>query len=151
MLAALKKLFEECAKGASAAEKTQHAEKLAALVLLIQTGRADHHLDDIELEKVVELAREHFNLGDQCHNELVDIAMKEAEDSTSLYEYTSLINEAFTPQQKFKLIFDMWQVAFADGHIDRYEEHLIRKIADLIYVPHTQFIEAKHLAGSASS
>jgi len=149
MLAALKKLFEDCAKNANAAEKTQHAEKLAALVLLIQTGRADHHLDDIEMQKVIQLARDHFSLGDQCHNQLVELALKEAEDSTSLYQYTSLINEAFTPQQKFKLILDMWQVAFADGLIDRYEEHLIRKIADLIYVPHAQFIEAKHMADPA--
>ena len=146
MLAALRKLFEDCSKAPSANEKTNQAEQLSALVLLIQTAKADQNLDDNELSQVISLARKHFSLDGQCHNELVELALKEAEDATSLYEYTSLINEAFTPQQKFNLILGMWQVAYADGHIDRYEEHLIRKVADLIYVPHVQFIEAKHLA-----
>jgi len=62
----------------------------------------------------------------------------------SLYQFTGLINQHFTPEQKVRVVEMLWQVAYADGHLDPYEEALVRKIADLIHVPHRQFIQAKH-------
>ncbi|MDX1811364.1 MAG: TerB family tellurite resistance protein, partial [Gammaproteobacteria bacterium] len=60
------------------------------------------------------------------------------------YEFTSLINNGFSPEEKVKIIELMWQVAYSDKELEKYEEALVRKIADLLYVPHTAFIAAKH-------
>ncbi|MGD8559291.1 MAG: TerB family tellurite resistance protein, partial [Gammaproteobacteria bacterium] len=65
-------------------------------------------------------------------------------NATCYYEFTSLINDEFTPADKAQIIELMWQVAYADDELEKYEEALVRKIADLLYVPHTQFIAAKH-------
>jgi uncharacterized tellurite resistance protein B-like protein len=42
-----------------------------------------------------------------------------------------------------KLVENMWRVAFSDQKLDKYEEALIRKVADLIYVSHQDFIKTK--------
>ncbi|WP_197476224.1 TerB family tellurite resistance protein, partial [Oleiphilus sp. HI0043] len=63
-------------------------------------------------------------------------------------EHTDLINKKFDSDSKYRLILAMWKIAYADSDIDRYEEHLIRKVSDLIYIPHTLFIKAKHEASN---
>jgi len=95
---------------------------------------------------VAELKQVRFNDGSdriQTLQELLALAKDTAVHATSLYEFTSLINDYFDEQEKFQVIKAMWQVAFADGRIDRYEEHIIRRAADLLYVEHHRFIEAK--------
>ncbi len=121
--------------------------RLAAISLLIQVAKADHALSGQEESKLVELVNSHFNQSQQLeHDELIALAMTKSDASTSLYEFTSLINEHYDMSQKFQLITLMWKVAFSDSVIDTYEEHLIRRVADLIYLPHMKFIEAKHIA-----
>lgn len=146
MIATIKKWFEQ-SSSASSNQADDKAIYLAALALLIETAKADSQLDEAELQTVLDLAKSEFKVANEDHAELVELAKDSANSATSLYEFTSIINETFDDEQKFKLILGMWKVAFADGQIDRYEEHLIRKVAELIYIPHVRFIEAKHIAG----
>ena len=74
----------------------------------------------------------------------------QVDESTSLYEFTRVINDHYTPQQKQQLIYAMWTVAYADGDIDKYEEHLIRQVAELTYVAHEDYIRAKLRARDSS-
>jgi uncharacterized tellurite resistance protein B-like protein len=74
------------------------------------------------------------------------LAEEEAREATSLYQFTSLMNEHFDHREKVLMILNMWEVAYADGRIDRYEEHLIRKVADLLYLSHKDFITSKQQA-----
>ena len=69
------------------------------------------------------------------------------EEAVSLYEFTNRLNDELTPEDKTGIVEMLWRVAFADGRIDKYEEHLVRKAADLLYVPHRRFIRAKLKAG----
>ena len=85
-----------------------------------------------------------FGLSGDETRELTELADQEATEAASLYQFTGLINEHFTPEQKVSVVEMLWQVAYADGSLDPYEEALVRKIADLIYVPHREFIQAKH-------
>tara|TARA_B100001063_G_C16463315_1_gene404182 strand:+ start:138 stop:587 length:450 start_codon:yes stop_codon:yes gene_type:complete len=126
---------------------SEEAIRLAAISLLVQVAKADHSLSEQEESKLVELVNAHFNESKQLeHDELIDLAMAKSDASTSLYEFTSLINENYSMSQKFQLITLMWQIAFSDNVIDSYEEHLIRRVADLVYLPHVKFMEAKHIA-----
>ncbi len=109
----------------------------------MEISRADREIDDDERDAVIRAVQKVFELDESETQTLVELAEEEAENATSLYEFTRLINDNFDHEQKQHVIEMLWQVAFADGHADEYEVHLIRRIADLIHVPHKGFIRAK--------
>lgn len=142
MLDYLKQLFKE--DQADVIEQlSDDSVHQASLALLVSCANADHSLDVRELDTIRMIASKHFDLNVAQTEALIERASDQTEASTSLYEFTSLINAHFDAAQKFQLISDLWRIAWADGRIDRYEEHLIRRIADLVYVEHARFIEAK--------
>ena len=118
--------------------------KVATVALLLETARADFHVRDEELASVAHHAQKFFNLDAAETNELVSLAEQESQNATCYYEFTSLINSKFTPEEKVSIIEFMWRIAYADKVLEKYEEALVRKIADLLYVPHSAFIAAKH-------
>ena len=72
-----------------------------------------------------------------------ELAKQKSDESTSLYEFTREINDKYEYDEKVKLIEDLWRIAYSDGQLDKYEDYVIRKIADLIYVTHSDFIKSK--------
>lgn len=120
--------------------------RIATVALLLETARADFDVRDEELQAVARHAQGFFKLDRDATDELVALAEQESRNATSYYEFTSLINQEFAPEDKVHIVELMWQVAYADKELEKYEEALVRKIADLLYVPHTQFIAAKHRA-----
>lgn len=148
MLNAISQFFEN---HFSAQEDTPQAHtedqlQLASAALLIEVCRADRKFDDSETETLLAVLKSRFDLSGEKLAELMSLAEQEANDATSLYQFTSLMNENFEYPEKVQLILNMWEVAFADGKIDRYEEHLIRKVADLLYLSHKDFILGKQQA-----
>lgn len=139
MLKALKALFDRSGDD----HPTPHGVEVAAAALLIELGRADYERDPEEQKAIIEAIRQGSGLEDAELEALVASAQESAERSTSVYEFTSLINAQYSMEEKFALIEALWRVAAADGDIHRYEDHLIRRIADLLYVPHSDFIRAK--------
>ena len=118
--------------------------RLASAALLIEVATIDQYFDDTEFKKLQLLLTQTFSLTEGEVNELVKLAEKEASESTSLYQFTQLINRHCDDQQKYQLTCNLWQMAYADGVLDKYEEHIIRRITDLIHVSHSDFIRAKH-------
>jgi uncharacterized tellurite resistance protein B-like protein len=141
MIRLLKSLFAELPQQSE--ESSNHNVRLAAAALLIETARADFTESAVELSKLTQLLTTALELQAAQVKQLVDAAQERVEDATSLYEFTRVINEHCTPERKLQLISAMWAVAYADGDIDKYEEHLIRNVADLIYVPHSSYIQCK--------
>jgi len=125
---------------------TAHRLQLASAALMIELCKSDQSIDDTETDALVDILKIRFDLDENQLSELMLMAEQEARDSTSLYQFTSLMNENFEYSEKVILIGNMWEVAVADGKIDRYEEHLIRKVADLLYLSHLDFIKTKKLA-----
>ena len=117
---------------------------LATCVLLIEVSKSDDKFDEAENNKIISILKNKFNLDDSQVNILLEIADNKNQEMISLYDWTSKINEVYKYNEKKALIRELWDVAFADGRIDKYEDHTIRKIADLIYVKHEDFIKAKH-------
>jgi uncharacterized tellurite resistance protein B-like protein len=147
MIDSIKRFFDAnlatVGKASSPAEQ-EHAYRLAGAALLIEMTRADHDVKGIERDAVAKAVRRAFELDASETDELVTLAEREADSATSLYEFTRLINDNFDDAQKEHFVELLWQVALADGEIDKYEEHLVRKVADLIHVPHSAYIRAKH-------
>ncbi len=115
----------------------------ACVALLLETSMADEILDESELMALKNTLQKDFQINEDEIDELIDLAKENVEDSTSLYEFTRDINDNFDSAERVKLIESMWKIAYADGNIDKYEEHIIRKVSNLIYVAHSDFIKAK--------
>lgn len=149
MLQALAQLFRpspDDSRAALAGEERKRACRVAGAALLVEMSRADHEVTEVE-RGVIESALGHvFELGPAAAARLYREAERHADDATSLYEFTRLINDHFEPAEKENLVELLWFVAFADGELDKYEEHLVRRVADLIHVSHGVFIRAKHRA-----
>ena len=115
----------------------------ACVALLLETSMADEILDESELMALKNTLQKDFQINEDEIDELIDLAKENVEDSTSLYEFTRDINDNLDAAERVKLIESMWKIAYADGNIDKYEEHIIRKVSNLIYVAHSDFIKAK--------
>ena len=122
----------------------QQLSQLAATALLIELCRADNSVDAVEIAEVISIAQSTFKLSEQAAEKLLEDAQQKNNEATSLFEFTEIINNYFDKAAKYQLIKNIWQVAYADKKIDQHEDHLIRKVADLIYVGHGDFIRAKH-------
>lgn len=146
MIKVLKSLFEPAR--VQSEESRQKSLRLAAAALLVETARADFSLNAVELAKMKQLVASALKLGEDEVQGLVAAAQESVEDATSLYDFTKVINEHCNPEQKLQLVGAMWAVAYADGDADKYEEHLIRNVADLLYVPHSNYIQCKLAARS---
>lgn len=124
---------------------TDHQKQLAVAALLVEIAMADYHFSDIEANKLHQLLIQKFSLTTNEISELVDLAKTESNHATSLHQFTQIVNSQCSQDDKFRLIKAMWEMAYADGDLDKYEDYMIRKVADLIYVPHSEFIRAKSL------
>jgi uncharacterized tellurite resistance protein B-like protein len=116
---------------------------VAAAAMLIETARADFTQDEDEQAAMKTLLSGSLGLPATEVQELMETASNRVDEATSLYEFTRIINDHYSAQQKVQLIGAMWAVAFADGNLDKYEEALIRQVAELTYVPHQDYIRCK--------
>jgi uncharacterized tellurite resistance protein B-like protein len=124
---------------------------LATAVLLIEVSKADFEQDETELATIRSLLLKHLSIGEQELDALLQNAHEEADQLVSLQHITRLMNEQLDQQGKVKVIELMWKVVYADGEKHHYEEHLMRQISDLLYVDHSDFIQARHQAEAAAS
>lgn len=104
---------------------------------------ADHNFSDSELDSLGSSLQRKYSLSASEVTELAALARSESNHATSLHQFTQIVNQHCNGSEKFNLVKAMWEMAFADGSLDKYEDYLIRKVADLIYLPHSEFIRAK--------
>ena len=147
MLNKLSRFIERHLQPASDASSTlsDHQKQLAVAALLVEVAMADHQFSDVELRNLSTILERKFSLSNDELTELINLAKNETDRATSLHQFTQLINQYCNVEEKFNLMRAMWEMAYADGDLDKYEDYIIRKVADLIYVPHTEFIRAKSL------
>ena len=115
----------------------------ACAALLVEIAFADKDFDDTEKDSLRETLIKTYGLNEEEIEEIIQDADRSVEESTSLYGYTRIVNDEFNYEDKLDLIRNLWKVAYADGNLDKYEEHLLRKISDLIHVSHSDYINIK--------
>jgi uncharacterized tellurite resistance protein B-like protein len=120
--------------------------RLATAALFIETMRADFEVTAEERRQLETLVSRTLELDDEATRELLAAAEREVESSVELFQFTRLIDEAFSPEQKAQVVERLWRIAYADEHVDRLEEHMVRKIANLLHVSHRDYIAAKRAA-----
>jgi uncharacterized tellurite resistance protein B-like protein len=151
MFDAISRFFDLHIGGASAEGANTHAIEIATAALLAEVMRMDGEVTGAERDAVLRAVRSKFGLDAQQAQALIDLAEVEGRQATDYYQFTSLINKHFSREQKQQVVALLWDVAYADGVASPYEEHLIRKLADLLYVDHGDFIAAKLKARAAYS
>lgn len=142
MILAIRQFFDRNLAAAGDSDSEERL-RLAAAALMIEVAQADYTTRESERDEIVAAVRSKFGLTDDESAELVALAQEEVRNATGLFEFTSLINEHWSREQKIELIERMWRVAYADARIDKHEQHLMRKMVRLLYIPQSDYIAAK--------
>lgn len=127
-------------------EADEHALPRAAAVLLLELAVADAGIDDSERRVIERAMIERFELDEAEAQALIEEAALRQRESHSLHEFTLQLRTELSPEARGELVEWLWKVGFADGRLDRHEEHLVRRLADLLGVPHREFMRRKHKA-----
>ena len=131
-------------------QSRETAIRMATATLMIDIARADHVFEESEFDRVLELVASHFELDAEQAAELVVDASEKAEDLVSVHEFTELLHEHLDESEKSRIVALLWQIAYADGRLDKYEDSLVLKISDLLHVSRGRVMRLKHDAELAA-
>ncbi len=140
MFSKIKALFAEESKEP---EKKEHTIALAVTALMIEIMQADDEIDANERHTIFTAIEKRFDLSHAEVETLIEDATDAQNKAMDLHQFTSLIIDHFSTEERIDILKELWMVAMADGKVDSYEEHMIRKLAKLIGVYHGEFIQAK--------
>ena len=145
----IRKLFEHVTRVVSASDdantdQRDDALRLATAVLMIDVARADHVFDESEFDRVLKLIETHFDLSPDAAAELFNTASDHADDLVSAHEFTKVLHQHLSEDEKARIVSLLWQIAYADGQLDKYENSLVLKISDLLYVSRGRVMRLKH-------
>lgn len=147
----LQNLYSRVVDAISAGQQDEHAStsreaalRMATAVLLVDVARADHVFDETEFDSVLQLVEKHFGLSPEESAELVNQAGEKADDLVSVHDFTKVLHDQLDEQEKANIISMLWRVAYADGRLDKYEDSLVLKISDLLYVSRGRVMRLKH-------
>lgn len=148
----IRRIVEQVVSVISIGEEAPETDREAALrmataVLLVDVARADHVFDEEEFDSLLRLIEQHFEIGPEQAALLVNAAEEIAEDMVSLHEFTQRLHRHLDEDEKARIVGLLWQVAYADGRLDRYENALVLKISDLLYVNRARVMRLKYDTG----
>lgn len=142
MLSSIKSLFDSVAVDTNLESNADLTRKVS-IILMIEVALSDGNFDEIERLRLASTITKKWKLARPVVHDLINLAEQQQDLSISLFEHTRVINQRLSSEEKIGLIDCLWEIAFADGRADHFEENTIRKIADLIYVEHKDFINSK--------
>ncbi len=143
MLNQIKLFFDQHIALPAPTQVTEENLHLACAALFVEMMYMDDKTQAEEQDMILKSVSESFSLSVEEANTLISLATQQRKQATDYYQFTSLINKGFTQEQKITLIKTLWKIAYADGELDKYEENMVRKMADLLHVPHQEFIKTK--------
>lgn len=147
MIASIKDFFSQFIEPDIASDSnSSHALQVATAALLLEMMRMDNELKDEERQAIASTLQTQFSLGNEQIETLMALAEQESREANDYYQFTSLINKHCDLAQKIQIIENLWYVAMIDGHLDAHELHLMRKLADLLYIGHADYVAAKQRA-----
>lgn len=132
------------------ADDRDAAVRLATAVLMVDVALIDSHFDENEFDLMLNLIRTHFGLGPQEAADLINAANSKADELVSVHEFTTLLHEHLSHDEKARVVQLLWTIAYADGQLDKYEDSLVLKVSDLLYVSRGRVMRLKHDAEIAA-
>lgn len=134
--------FKKCKENKDVENKNR-AIQVAACALLIEAAQTNDDFSEVERSKIFEIIRRNFSLTDEEINQLITESTEKVKNSISSYEFTEVVNNNFDNEEKYNLIKSLWQIAFSDGNVDKFEDHYIKKITNNLNMAHKDRIAAK--------
>lgn len=143
MLKSIRDFFDRHIAATPEVSDPRHSIQLATAALLVEVARIDSESTPAERAAVLRAVHEKFEIPADEAAALIDLAEAEMKQASDYFQFTSLVNRHFTQQQKLRVIELMWRVAYADAELSAHENHLMRKIGELLHIPHGDYIAAK--------
>ena len=140
MLTLIKDWFHERILISAVGEADEVLLRRAAAVLLCEIMHADNTVDAAEQKMILEAMQTFLEMSPADASMLYDEVQLLMQDALSLQKFTSLLNEHYDEERKLILLRWLWRVVYADGRMDAYEELLVRRISDLLYIRHSDYI-----------
>ena len=128
---------------ADRAPETSHDVRIAACALLLEMANIDGHFSESERESIVLILKRDYQLSDDHAAALVQAADEELKRSIDLWQFTNLINQNYSKDEKIQIIEMIWKIVYVDGRLDKHEDYLAHKLANLLRLTHKQLIDAK--------
>ena len=130
-------------EGVETSADTSRRIQVATAVILLEVANSDEEFSDSERESIVGILKDNFDLSKEEVMELIAVSDEERKGSIDIWHFANVINENFTDQEKHSVMENIWKVIYADGRLDKYEDHIVHKLARILHIPHSKMIEAK--------
>jgi uncharacterized tellurite resistance protein B-like protein len=144
MIDMVKKFFGKSESGKKREKKESvHDIRIATLALLLEMSQIDGEFSESERDNIVAILKKDYQVSDEEAEALIVSAEGELKGSLDLWQFTSLINQNYTPAEKTEIIEMVWRIAYTDGKLDKHEDFLVHKLADLLHLTHRKLIDAK--------
>jgi uncharacterized tellurite resistance protein B-like protein len=144
MIDIVKKFFNKGAREFGVQEIDQtHDIRIATCALFLEMANIDGEFSELEKDHIIQILKENYNVTDEYVHELIEASDKELKGSIDLWQFTNLINQNYSLEEKIRIIEMVWKLAYADGLLDQHEDYLVHKLANLLRLSHKQLIDAK--------
>jgi len=145
MLDILKGFFSKSTEDSAmtTVQKTDHDIRVATCALFVEIARIDEKFTQEEMETIISILKEKYNLSQEHADALIAEAEKELKESVDLWQFARLINENYSNEEKVKIIETLWQIVYVDGKMNRYEHYLMNKLKKLLRLSQDQLIDTK--------
>lgn len=130
-------------RSSDAKETTTHDIRVATCALLLEMAQINGEFSYSEQESIISILKRDFQLSDQYVAELIRASDEELRQSIDLWQFTNLINQHYSTEEKIRIIEMVWKIIYTDGKLDKHEDYLAHKLAKLLHLTHKQLIDAK--------
>jgi uncharacterized tellurite resistance protein B-like protein len=120
-----------------------HDIHVATCALLIEMSNIDGEFSESERESIISVLKESYDLSDEDAIALIEASSEQLKGSIDLWQFTNLINQNYSIEEKLRIIETVWRIAYTDGKLDKHEDYLVHKLAKLLRLTHKELIEAK--------
>lgn len=122
---------------------SSHDVRIATCALLLEMAHIDGEFSDPEKDQIIQTLQEVHGLPEGAVAEILEAAEEELKGSIDLWQFTNLINQNYSLEEKIGIIEMVWKLAYADGTLDKHEDYLLHKMANLLRLTHKQLIDTK--------
>jgi len=132
MFEKLKKIFETNNSEINSVDDTLISYLVS---LFVEVSRVDYKIDEKEINFIIKILAKEFNFNLDLIKEKLNI-VRTSERLIGYHPITKYLNENFDINFKKKVVLGLWKIAFINNDLDKYEDHLVRKVSDLLYINH---------------
>ncbi len=117
--------------------------QIATCVILLEVAKFDFEFSSIEEETTKAILKNEFSIPEEAVEDLMKVAEEQREESVDLWEFTNVINQNFSREEKLRILEAAWKIIYADEKLDKYEDHYVHVLASLLRLRHADLIDAK--------